>query len=146
MVHNFRMDASLPTTPDFFADSGGRWGGGGVPTKFPAGFGDWGRDRHLVTRGDPLNKVWKELGIFPKDEKGNKVQDMFDFFGDSGGVHQLMNRVPYGGPPPFVMGDYGALTDSEQRTEGLMGRIHKKMMNAQRRKWELEQAMKGKFN
>ena len=86
MPHNFRVDMTLPTHPHFFGDSGGRWGGGGVPIARPAGFGDnggrWG------TRG----------GIPTQFPAG---------FGDSG-------AMAYGGRPPFrlraaAMGHLGYL-------------------------------------
>lgn len=178
MVHNFRTDASLPTTPQFFGDNGGRWGSGGVPTKFPAGFGGgfgdagflsadaikavkkWANEKPM--RGGPAigkkfagrnmyNRVrlspqqreaaesfadkggfmdWAKFArdtepmayYFPpkrakkmtmlKGDKGrgtlsDRIRSDAFIMADSGGVHQLMNRVPYGGPPPFVMGDSG---------------------------------------
>jgi len=157
MVHNFRTDASLPTTPQFFGDNGGRWGSGGVPTKFPAGFGDKGKRgeraeaaamirRLRETFGDKGGFDWAKFApqntggaglayYFPPKVEGIKgligdsggtpsfvphrpmpksTDELMahlsrgrQFWGDNGGVHQLMNRVPYGGPPPFVMGDYG---------------------------------------
>ena len=33
----------------YYGDGGGRWGGGGVPTKFPAGFGDRGKSGLGIT-------------------------------------------------------------------------------------------------
>ena len=187
MVHNFRTDASLPTTPQFFGDNGGRWGSGGVPTKFPAGFGGgfgdagflsadaikavkkWANEKPM--RGGPAigkkfagrnmyNRVrlspqqreaaesfadkggfmdWAKFardtepmayyfppkrakkmtmlkgdkgrgwgGAWPKETLSDRIRSDAFIMADSGGVHQLMNRVPYGGPPPFVMGDSGA--------------------------------------
>lgn len=194
MVHNFRTDASLPTTPQFFGDNGGRWGSGGVPTKFPAGFGGgfgdagflsadaikavkkWANEKPM--RGGPAigkkfagrnmyNRVrlspqqreaaesfadkggfmdWAKFArdtepmayYFPpkrakkmtmlKGDKGRGTlsdiirSDAF-IMADSGGVHQLMNRVPYGGPPPFVMGDSGGRTAAPRWLKDIAARL-----------------------
>lgn len=47
-------------------------------------------------------------GAWPKETLSDRIRSDAFIMADSGGVHQLMNRVPYGGPPPFVMGDSGA--------------------------------------
>ena len=196
MVHNFRTDASLPTTPQFFGDNGGRWGSGGVPTKFPAGFGGgfgdagflsadaikavkkWANEKPM--RGGPAigkkfagRNMYNRVRLSPqqreaaesfadkggfmdwakfardtepmayylppkrakkmtmlKGDKGrgwgtlsDRIRSDAFIMADSGGVHQLMNRVPYGGPPPFVMGDSGGRTAAPRWLKDIAARL-----------------------